>query len=503
MFRCCLILALSPLPYAPAIGAPDSPAEQQSPEKAPPPPPQQQPAPPSSIQRSQVAYSQALAYFDQGDFVNAEGKFLEAGEALNTSQSINSAAFNIALTALHAGDDKTFAQYQGQLNDSGNSELVGELLLEQGLFLASHSVTQSFEALLHFLAKYPSHPRVADARLTLAELYLNEIPAKPVSAREQLESARGLELSPRQRESLDYIAVWIEKSDGNYSAVIDQALRFLDHWPQAHRSPDIQMKLGQAYYRERDFSRAVNTFEQLAAAHPESRLAGPALFSAGRAASLSRNPEDRERAIELWSRLAGNDSDPLAPYARHEQGLFKLKREELDEAISIFDSILSHDPPPPLDLKLAVLADRGQAMFSVATARDNNSDHLKNAVQSFDAILNEPDTPASWRNQAAVRKAKCLERLGRRDEALATYTDVVRSDRLTEGTNTDAPVAQVEWFFRAGLGAIRLLQEKKQWSDAIQVADSLANSGSPRAIEAARLADRIRLQHFIWDQPER
>jgi len=263
------------------------------------------------------------------------------------------------------------------------------------------------------------------------------------------------------------------------------------------------MELGKAYYREKNFTLAIGAFEQLATAHPQSRLVGPALFSAGRAASLSRKPEDRARAIELWSGLAANDSDPLALYARHEQGLFKLKREEPDEAITAFDSILSHDPPPPLDLKLAVLADRGQTMFSVATALDNDPGYLAKAVQSFDAILGEPNAPASWRNQAAVRKAKCLERLGRREEALATYTDVVRSDRLTEGTSTEAPVAQVEWFFRAGLGAIRLLQEKEQWSEAIRVADSLASSGSPRAIEAARLADRIRLQHFIWDQPER
>ncbi len=489
---CCLAFAL--FSSGPAKAEPAAQAGQENPADATTPP---------SVQRAQVAYSQALAYFDQGDFVNAESAFLEAGEALGTEQSANDAAFNTALTALHAGDDKTFAQYQGLLEERGIQDLVGELLLEQGLFLASNSAANSYETLLQFLAKYPGHPRAADARLALAELYLNEIPAKAVSAREQLESAREQELSPGQRESLDYIAVWIEESDGDYSAVIDRALLFLERWPQAGRAPDIRMKLGQAYYREKDYSQAVNAFEQLAATHPESRLTGPALFSAGRAASLSRKAEDRARAIGLWSRLAENDSDPLALYARHEQGLFKLKREELDEAIATFDQILSHDPPPPLNLKLAVLADRGQAMFSVATARDDNPDHLASAIESFDAILNETGAPASWRNQAAVRKAKCLERLGRREEALATYTDVVRTDRLTEGTNTEAPVAQVEWFFRAGLGAIHLLQEKEQWSEAIQVADSLANSGSPRAIEAARLADRIRLQHFIWDQPEK
>ena len=79
----------------------------------------------------------------------------------------------------------------------------------------------------------------------------------------------------------------------------------------------------------------------------------------------------------------------------------------------------------------------------------------------------------------------------------------MQSDRLTEGTDSEAPPAQVEWFFRAGLGAIRLLEDKKEWHNAILIAESLANSGSSRAIEAARLADRIRLKHFIWDRAEK
>ena len=360
-----------------------------------------------------------------------------------------------------------------------------------------------FDTLSGFLEKYPNYKRTADAHLALAELYLNEVPAKPVSAREHLKSASEYQLSRKQEEAMDYIAVWIEESDGKHSAVIDQTQLYLDRWPQSRRAPAIRLKLSDAYYREKDFSQAVVALEQLAENHPESPLFGAALFSAGKAASLSAQAEDRMRAIELWARLTENKTNPLALFARHEQGLFKLKLDEFDDAITAFDSILEHDPPAPLELKLAVLADRGQAIFNIATSRNNEPDLLLSAIQSFDSILSESKASPAWRNQAAVRKAKCLERLGRLDEALNTYTDVVQSDRLTEGTDTEAPPAQVEWFFRAGLGAIRLLQDKKEWHSAIRIAESLANSGSSRAIEAARLADRIRLKQFIWDQPEK
>lgn len=457
----------------------------------------------SSAKRSKALYLEALVGFEQGDFVKAENSFLAASEALGNSTPSETGTFNVALTALYAGDKKTFTQYQDLLKQSKNIDLQAELLIEQGLYQATHSITDAFDTLSLFLQELPDHSRAADAHFALAELYLNEIPAKPVSAREHLELASEYQLSPQQKETLDYIAVWIEETDDNYSAAIEQALLYLDHWPQSRRAPEIRLKLGAAYYQEKDFSQAIVALEQLAGNHPGSPLIGAALFSAGKAASLSMHPEDRTRAIELWARLAKNSDDPLALFARHEQGLYKLKLDEFDDALAAFDSILDADPPPPLDLKLAVLADRGQALFNVATSRNNEADLLENALRSFDSILSEPKVSPAWRNQAAVRKAKCLERLGRTDEALNTYTDIVQSDRLTQGTDTEATVAQMEWFFRAGLGAVRLLENKKEWHKAILIAESLANSGSSRAIEAARLADRIRLKHFIWDQPEK
>ncbi len=453
--------------------------------------------------RSKRLHLEALASFKQGDFVKAEKNFLEASATSETSDSSDIGSFNVALTALHAGDEKTFKQYQNLLSQSENTNLQAELLLEQGLYQASISATQSFDTLSLFLEKHPQHLQAADAHFALAELYLNEIPSKPVSAREQLTLASEKQLSLQQKEALDYIAVWIEEIDGDHLAAIEQAQIYLDHWSQSRRAPEVRLKLGGAYYREKDFSQASVALEQLALNHPQSSLYGAALFSAGKASSLSRQSEDRARAIELWAKLAKDTSDPLSLYARHEQGLYKLKLDEFDDAISAFDSILNSDLPPPLELKLAVLADHGQAMFNAATSRNNEAELLINALKSFDSILSEPKASRAWRNQAAVRKAKCLERLGRTDEALNTYTDVVKSDRLTEGTDSEATVAQMEWFFRAGLGAIRLLEDKKKWHDAILIADSLASSGSSRAIEADRLADRIRLKHFIWDRPEK
>ncbi|MCF6314564.1 MAG: tetratricopeptide repeat protein [Verrucomicrobiales bacterium] len=450
----------------------------------------------SAEQQIETTFLNAVASFEKGAYAKAKQTFAQQNDT-------DLAAYNIALAALYAKDGKTFLQYQAVLSNSQGSKLLAELHLEHGLFLASHSVTDAFAALSLFLKEHPEHARAADAHLALAELYLNEVPSKPVSAREHLEVAIDHPLTQAQQESLDYIAVWIEASDGNHSVLIEQALRYLDHWPHSQRAPEIRLKLGDAYYQEKDYFQSVSTLEQLVENHPQSPLIEPALFLAGRAASLSSQSSERKRAIELWAKLASDTSRPLSLYARHEQALFKLRLDEFDDAITAFDSILDHEPPPPTELKLAVLADRGQAMFNAATSQNNDHDLLLKAIQSFDAILKQKNVSATWSNQAAVRKGKCLERLNRLDDALATYHRVMQSDRLSKGSDPDAPVAQVEWFFRAGLAAIRLHRSKQEWREAIRIADRLATSGSPRAIEAAKLADRIRLKHFIWDQPER
>ena len=80
------------------------------------------------------------------------------------------------------------------------------------------------------------------------------------------------------------------------------------------------------------------------------------------------------------------------------------------------------------------------------------------------------------------------------------YVNLVR-DGAPAGPVAASPTAEFDWFFRAGLAAIRLLQREGNWEAAVAVADRVAQSGGPRATEAARIADRLRLRHFIWEEP--
>jgi hypothetical protein len=99
-----------------------------------------------------------------------------------------------------------------------------------------------------------------------------------------------------------------------------------------------------------------------------------------------------------------------------------------------------------------------------------------------------------------VRRGKCLEALGRNSIALEIYRSIV-DERKSDPTvlEGDLPLQETEWVFRAGFAAIDILTAEKNWAAAISVADALSDKNGPRAIEATRFAERLRLKHWVWD----
>jgi hypothetical protein len=108
--------------------------------------------------------------------------------------------------------------------------------------------------------------------------------------------------------------------------------------------------------------------------------------------------------------------------------------------------------------------------------------------------------PDVWRYNAAVRRGKCLEALGRDSIALEIYRSIV-DERTTDpaGPGEGMPLQETEWVFRAGFAAIDILTAQKNWAGAINLAEALSDKSGPRAIEATRLAERLRLKHWVWD----
>jgi tetratricopeptide (TPR) repeat protein len=99
--------------------------------------------------------------------------------------------------------------------------------------------------------------------------------------------------------------------------------------------------------------------------------------------------------------------------------------------------------------------------------------------------------PEEWKQRALYQKGKCLEKLGRPDEALATYYDVLA---------VEAGKGDQLWFFRAGFDAGLILEDRRSWASAAAVYEKLANTRGARSEEAKNRLSRLRLEHFLWPE---
>ncbi len=124
-------------------------------------------------------------------------------------------------------------------------------------------------------------------------------------------------------------------------------------------------------------------------------------------------------------------------------------------------------------------------MFTLAA---NEPKLYEQAITAFDALLSSEGLPAEWRQQALYQKGKCFEKLGKLDEALANYYDVL----AVEGGGDQL------WFFRAGFDAAQILEDRRSWSSAAAIYEKLANTAGARSEEAKNRLTRLRLEHFLW-----
>ncbi|MEM7143970.1 MAG: tetratricopeptide repeat protein [Verrucomicrobiota bacterium] len=435
---------------------------------------------------------EAWTAFSKGDYPAAATAFEKAAERARTNQADSETlTLDAGIAALMAGDAQTIASAEETLALSENKLHASAFALERGLLEAAQHQPEAVESLLALIKEYPDHPQLAEAHVALAEILFLGIPAQPIAAREHLAAARQQPLAPSQAERIDYIAIWVEASAGAHDDAITLSREFIQKWPESERIPSIRYKLGEIYFSNQSYQNSLRHFLIVADQYSDSAYADDALFYAAKSAWLTGLPHRADEAIALWGRLV-DEGGPLKLSAWLEQGLAKMELGKEADAIAVFDSILVSDPPPTGNLLHSILTSKGQSAFNLAST---NASFLEEAVASFAQVVDDPAASTYWKNQAAVRMAKCHEKSGNSDEALKVYAAVIQAG---PAPTIDEP-PEFDWFYRAGFAAIRLLEAKEDWRSAVAVAERLSRSGGNRAQEAVALANKLRLEHFIWE----
>jgi|GEM_PF-287974 len=451
----------------------------------------------NDLERAEIEMASAAISFQQGEFVLAATVFRAAGE--HAPALWERAMFNSALSWLHQGNFPRFLQdYQELSARVPKSPYRRELILEEGLLQARQGPSQAAaaqETLRRFIEDFGDNPRVTEARIALAELRLsgndpagaseilrvsNEVAAENPPSAQTPQAAQALQQSA-------YLAIFVAdaaepRDDAKVAALCEE---FLAKFPLAAKRPEVRMKLGQVCFRTGDFVGAQTQFETLARETPSSPLVETALFLAGQASMKRMSEGAIDRAIELFEETAKMDG-PLKLQARLQQAVAHNRLAKQNEAILLYDAILRADPPA--DVRFAALA--GKAA-NLAELGERDRALYEQALELYSRLAAEPGLGVTWRGQALCEKGRLLEILGKPGEALAAYYDVLA-----------AGLAQPEeyyWFYKAGFDAGRLCEAQGQWKSAIGVYRKMAALKGPRAEEAEKLADRLRLEHFIWE----
>lgn len=451
----------------------------------------------SPFVRGEAAFLEARAAYDGGDAEKAAKLFDVAAESLDREAG-EIAAFNAALSRFSANPSLG-------LHPSGATEqdvrVRTDLELERALSTVSPESAR--ESIARFLNEHPEHPRANEARLAAAEAALVSHPPDPVSAGEQLDliasqeegSAENPATEPLPPERLELVRLKIADVANKPNEAIPLARAFLAAHPDSPLAAEASLILGRNLFRNEDYNNARIVLEKLAASRPEDPSSPAALLLAARSAALVGTSQSQEESLALFNRVATGKS-ALAPLARLERARLLIDRKRLDEAVAElkpwFDSLPADDP---LRLPAGLLL--GEALYAQGEAKAGS---YSAALAVYDQLLAAAkEQPAMW-NRVQYQRGMTLEQLPKDDDsgkkregaALATYYSVLQNAN-------DRPPAEWEWFERCGFRALALLEKDGKWEAAVEIANKIASFKGPGSAYAAERAQKLRLDHRIWE----
>ncbi len=425
-----------------------------------------------------------LVSYQKGDPSLAVTYFQLATE--HTQRLQKSAAFNAALAELGR---KNLSGFQARLAEFASNHrgdpLAGELLLEKGFTQARERNADARATLRSFITEYPSHLRLGEAHLVLAELSLAE--GKPTQAGTELADAKvveGRDESGAQAERNQYAEIFATDTKA-VEKLIELARSFIARHPKSPLLPDVRMKLGQVYFHEQDFSNAQTQFETIAQEQPDGSYAETGLFLAAECAAKLMTPASAERAKKLFDQVVERKGG-LKLYARFQQGLIEHQLD--NDATAIFQTILDAQPAAPADLRHATFCAKGDNLVRVAKG---SPEKLGGALATYTQLASMQDVPLDWRNQAIYKQGKVLMQLRRAQEALVVFTRLV--DSSVTGTK------ETFWLYKAGFEAASILEGQGSWRSAFAIYEKLGALQGPRAAEAREKVKKLRLSKFIWN----
>jgi len=420
------------------------------------------------------------------DYAGAAAQFAQISDG--TDSSAENAAYNFLLAQAYLGKSDIFMKAESDFEKRfPKSSHAKEIALAEGQLLANQGKTDDAKAAYQKAIALPGTDPGQEALLkALADLQYqtNDLAGSRTTCQMIVDQFPSDALAAAQRGILiDY-----ELKKLNEDQVEQALVQLADKYKNAAGAPEAYFRLGEFYFYRQDFVKAQDAFQQLIANYPNSGSVDHAYFYAGQAA-LSH--QDYGAAKTLLEKVP--DNSIFKPDARLWEGRVYHEQLNFDQAVPFFDAVLATEKTGSDFVQANLL--KGQCLFEMGTKDATN---YPKAVAAFDQILKSKDGSIAERNEAAVRKAKCLEKMNQTSEAMALYLDVLYG-RVAGDDATSPTPPEFSWQFKAGMEAGRLREAQKDWRGAIEVYKRLEQIGGAHQQLVHDLINKLRRDNYIYE----
>lgn len=435
-------------------------------------------AEPSWRQADETLLALAQAQFRLGDLKAARQAVAQMIDKFPQSAALDRAWYLSAEYAYEAGElDDAAAQYQRVLDDFPRSPLTNRA--RYGLGWTQYSLGQfdkAVSSLSQVLANVPERDQATDeqarrayyirglARYNLAKDQAADAqPQTMAAAAEDLQTF--LKLAPQAAERADslYMLGLAQAGSGDAAKAADTYRALLKEFPKYHAADKVLYELAWTLHDLGEAEQATEVFADLARQHTSSPLAAEARFSVGEAQYAAKDYSDAANSYYQAERQAQQlaaekvitpeQAKELGERAAHKLGWTYFRQDDFDKAEKSFAYQLRAYPNGAFAGDARFM--QGESLFKqgkfadalpLLKAVDNVTNpefqalavlHAAQAatqVEKFDDALTllkdyrQRFPEATTHREATYEEGWALQNLGKLDEALTRYEQVIEED---------------------------------------------------------------------------
>jgi tetratricopeptide (TPR) repeat protein len=419
------------------------------------------------------------------DYAGAAAQFAQVSDGADAPAE--NASYNFLLTQAWLAKPDIFlkaeADYKKRFPQSDRLNALAKI--EATLLADAGRIDEAKTACQHALAQPGGGPGREALLKLLADLQYqtNDLAGTVATCRQIVDQFPGDSLDAAVRGIL--VSYEMKKlTDDQVEQKLEALVQKYDKTPAAAAT---WFQLGEFYYYRQDYVKAQDAFQQLTANYPASEDADQAYFFAGCAAAKHY---DFAAARTLLEKVP--DASALKPDARLWEARVCQQQHDFPQAAALADAVLASEKTGPHFVEASLL--KGQCLFALGGT--DPSDYAL-ALAAFDPVVKNKDATIAQRNEAAVREAKCLEKMGRTDDAMALYLDVLYGRVAGDDASSPAP-PEFSWQIKACWEAGRIREAQKDWRGAIEIYKRGEQIGGADQQKFRDLENQLRQENYIY-----